>query len=138
MEAAVCIEQTGTVEETTGQLIRVRIHRESLCSQCHARGMCYMGEGNDRLIEISDFESGIKTGDLVKLVINRKAGNKAIILGYLVPFIILISVLLIMDVAGMPEWVSGLTAIGSLIPYFLLLYFIRDSLRKKFTVTAHK
>ena len=49
-------------------------------------------------------------------------GNKAILLGYFVPFILLISTLLILSAFGLPDWIAGLVSILILIPYFIIIY----------------
>ena len=43
MESSVCIEQKGTVEEISGQHIRVKIHRNSSCGHCNATGYVLYG-----------------------------------------------------------------------------------------------
>ena len=75
MESSVCIEQKGTVEEISGQHIRVKIHRNSSCGHCNAQGMCYMGESEERVIDISDFTGDIKAGDTVDIINDTDYGE---------------------------------------------------------------
>jgi sigma-E factor negative regulatory protein RseC len=138
METSVCIQQKGTVEEFTGHNIKVKIHREASCGHCGAKGLCYIGEGTERTIEISDFSSDLKIGDTVAISIARSMGNKAVMLGYMVPFIILLTTLIVLNSSGAREWLSGLLAIISLIPYYILLYLFRNRLRKTFLISARK
>jgi len=138
MEASVCIQQKGTVEEFTGHNIRVKIHREASCGHCGAKGLCYIGEGTERIVEIGDFSPDLKTGDTVGISITRGMGNKAVVLGYMVPFIILLSTLIISNYSGAREWLSGLLALISLVPYYILLYLFRNRLRKTFRLSARK
>ena len=138
METSVCIAQKGTVEHVTNQFITVRVHREASCGQCGARTLCYMGEGTERVFEIRDFDSGIQTGDQVAVQITRSMGNKAVVIGYLLPFILMISVMLILNAMGYSEGVTGLLSLSSLIPYYLVLYLIRNRLRKTFAVSVRK
>jgi sigma-E factor negative regulatory protein RseC len=138
MEASVCIEQKGTVENISSHNIRVRIRREASCGQCNARGMCFVGDGTERIIDISEFTPGLKIGDHVGIIITRSMGNKAILLGYLVPFLLLISTLIVLNLLGAKEWLSGLLSLASLVPYFILLYLLRNRLRKTFTLSARK
>jgi sigma-E factor negative regulatory protein RseC len=65
-------------------------------------------------------------------------GNKAVLLGYLVPFIILVTTLITLSTFGASEWLMGITSLCALAPYFLLLYFFRNRLRKTFTLSARK
>jgi sigma-E factor negative regulatory protein RseC len=138
MEASVCIQQKGTVEEFTGHNIRVKIHREASCGHCGAKGLCYIGEGTERIVEISDFSPGLKTGDTVGISISRSMGNKAVVLAYLVPFILLMTTLIVLNFSGVREWLSGLLALFGLVPYYILLYLFRNRLRKTFMLSARK
>lgn len=138
MDGSVCVEQKGTVEQITGQNIMVRIHREALCGNCSAKGLCFIGEGDERELEISNYSPGLKVGDQVEVMISQSMGNKAVLLGYLVPFIILVTTLLILNKFGASEWLMGIISLSAMAPYFLLLYFIRNRLRKTFTLSARK
>ena len=75
---------------------------------------------------------------MVGITITRNMGNKAVILGYLLPFMLLITLLITVNALGFKEWLSGLVSIASLVPYYLLLYLFRNRLRKSFTFTIRK
>lgn len=138
MEGSVCIEQKGTVEQIAGHNIKVRVHRMASCGDCRAGTICFMGESTEREIEISNFTPGLKIGDQVEVILSRSMGNKAVVLGYLMPFIILILSLIIMKLLGAGDLLSGLISLGSLAPYFIILYLLRNRLRKVFTLSARK
>jgi positive regulator of sigma E activity len=138
MEASVCIAQKGTVEKVAGHLVKVSIHRDTACGHCHARGFCEMGGRHKTIIESSDFTNGLKTGDHVEVIIEQRQGNKAVLFAYLIPFVLLMSILLIMQGIGAREWVTGLVALTSLVPYFLLLYFFRKKIKRTFSFSVRK
>ncbi|MBN2813547.1 MAG: SoxR reducing system RseC family protein [Bacteroidales bacterium] len=138
MEASVCIMQKGTVENVKDNLVKVRIQRDTVCGHCHARGFCEMGSQHDTLIESSDFTDGLKTGDYVEVKMEQRQGNMAVMLAYLGPFVLLMTLLLIMEAAGAREWVAGLVAITSLVPYFLFLYFFRKKIKRTFSFSVRK
>jgi positive regulator of sigma E activity len=138
MEASVCKEQTGTVEGSSGRTIQVRIHREASCGHCSAQSMCFLGETTERIIDISDFNSDIKPGDVVDVNISTGMGNKAILLGYLIPFIILITSLLAFTGMGAKDWIAGLSALLALVPYYIVLYLFRNRLKRVFIFSARK
>jgi positive regulator of sigma E activity len=135
METSVCIEQKGTVEEIVNHRIRVRIHRDSACGHCHASGICNLSNNTERIFETGDNTRNLKPGDQVDISITRSMGNKAVILGYLLPFVLLITTLITFNALGYKEWLSGLVSMASLFPYYLLLYLFRNQLRKSFTFT---
>jgi len=135
METSVCVEQKGTVEEILNHRIRVRIHRDSACGHCHASGMCNLSDNAERILETGDNTLNLSPGDQVGISITRSMGNKAVILGYLLPFMLLITTLITLNALGFKEWLSGLLSMASLVPYYLLLYLFRNRLRKSFTFT---
>jgi positive regulator of sigma E activity len=138
MGSSACVEQRGTVEQIAGHYIRVRVHREASCGDCKASGICFMGEGKERELEINNFTPGLKVGDHVEVIISRSLGNKAVFLGYMVPFIILLTSLLILNAFGANDLFSGIVSILAIMPYFLILYLLRNRLRKTFTLSARK
>jgi len=133
-----CIEQQGTVEEISGNRVLVRIRQISGCGLCHAKGFCSVTEMKDKIIEASYYSPDLTEGDTVYVSMSRSLGNKAVILGYLIPFLLLLSVLLIMDSPRIKEWVTGIAALSILIPYYLSLFIFRSRLRKTFTFTLSK
>ncbi len=138
MEASVCIEQEGIVEEITDHGIRVRLHRDSACGQCSAHALCNLSDISERIIESTDDTMNLKTGDVVGVAISRNMGNKAVILGYLVPFLLLLSVLITLSSLGFNELLSGLVSVAVLIPYYLLIYILRDRLKNSFHFSVRK
>lgn len=138
MDSSVCIAQKGTVEEIAGHRIKVRVHRETACGHCTASGMCNLSGMEESIIEVNDNGHDLKTGDHVEIAITAGMGNKAVMLGYMLPFLLLISLLILLHATGFPEWVSGLVALVGLGIYYLLLYMFRNRLRKTFTFTISK
>ena len=59
-------------------------------------------------------------------------GNKAAILAYLIPIILLLAVLFVCLGLGLGEGLAALISIVALVPYYIVLYLKRDALKKKF------
>jgi sigma-E factor negative regulatory protein RseC len=138
MNSAVCIEQKGIVESVNNQRIVVRIDRGSACGHCSANGICNMAESTERVIELKDSTQTFAVGEWVGITISRSMGNKAVILGYLIPFVLLISSLLIFTAFKLSEWIVGVSSLLTLVPYFIILSLFRERLRKTFTFSIHK
>jgi positive regulator of sigma E activity len=138
MNSAVCIEQKGIVESVNNQRIVVRIDRGSACGHCSANGICNMAESTERVIELKDSTQTFSVGEWVGITISRSMGNKAVILGYLIPFVLLISSLLIFTAFKLSEWIVGVSSLLTLVPYFIILSLFRERLRKTFTFSIHK
>jgi sigma-E factor negative regulatory protein RseC len=138
MNASVCIEQKGMIESISNHQIRIRIDRESACGHCNVRGICNLSESSERVIEVNDSSHTFSVGEMVQVNISRNMGNKAVMLGYLFPFIVLVSSLVILTAYSLPEWLAGLLSLLLLVPYFVILYLFRDKLRRTFTFSIHK
>ena len=59
-------------------------------------------------------------------------GNKAAILAYLIPIVLLLAVLFVCLGLGMNEGLAALVSIVALVPYYIVLYLKRDKLKQKF------
>lgn len=134
----VCVEQQGTVEEVAGHRVFVRIRQVSACGDCHAKGMCSMTEMEDKVIEADGNSLSLTRGDRVNIIMKRSMGNKAVVLGYMIPFVLLIIVLLVLSAEQVDEWIIGLAIVSILISYYAILHLFRDRLRKSFTFTLRK
>ena len=125
------ITHEGIVDHIDGDAVYVRILSKSACAECHSKGMCGVSEMTEKLIEVKQNISGFAHGQAVNVILDRSLGNKAVLLGYFIPFLILVITLLISSLYLSELW-AGLLAIAVLIPYYLLLFFFKDKLSKTF------
>jgi sigma-E factor negative regulatory protein RseC len=138
MEASGCVAQKGTVEEISDNGIMVRVHRESSCGHCSAQSLCNLSGSGEKIIETGSNQQKFIVGETVEVVITRGMGNKAVFLGYFLPFLLVVVFLLLFQAVHLPEWMSGLLSLGMLLPYYGLLYLFRDRLNKSFNFTIRK
>jgi len=132
------IEHKGFIDRITDSSVFVKILSESACSACHAKGACSVSEMQDKEIEVNYTGNEYSIGDVVNLVMEQSQGFKAVLIGYVYPFLILFGGLLITSAGGISELKAGLTAIGLLIPYYSLVYLFRKNIRKNFTFSIRK
>ena len=134
MSARDNITHPGIVEEITGDSIFVKILAMSACSSCHAKGMCSVAEIEEKVVEVGiERKKDIKEGQEVTVSMRKSQGGKAVFLGYIMPFLLLIGVLLVVLNLSGNEGLAGLSAIIILIPYYWLLYIFRDRLKRTFS-----
>jgi len=128
------IEHPGIIERIENDCVFVKITSQSACASCHAKGMCNMTEMEDKIIEvIKEKNKAYSIGQEVTVVLEPSLGTKAVILGYFLPFLILLLTLIIALQILSNEWQAGLLALFVLIPYYAVLYFNKDRLKKTFT-----
>ena len=126
------IKHKAFVKEVVGETMTVTILNESACSSCHAQGACNLSEFQEKDIEISSFNRSYSTGEQVTVIFQESQGFKALFYGYMAPFFLVLLMLMITFSVTNNEILSGLLALGVLIPYYTTLYFFRHNLKKIF------
>lgn len=128
------IYHSGIIKSINGNKIEVSIIAKSACSSCHSKSMCSMSEMEEKIIEIYNFkENKYNLGDNVEVVMNLSMGNKAVFLGYGIPFVLLLSSLIITYNITNSEAISGIVVILSLGIYYFLLSLFRKKLQNTFS-----
>jgi sigma-E factor negative regulatory protein RseC len=127
------ISHEGIVTKIAEDELEIKIQAQSACAACHAKSACGMGEQPEKILIVprpkgKDFSLNQKVN--VKMAIGQ--GNKAAILAYLIPIILLLAVLFVCLGFGLSEGLSALISIVALIPYYIILYLRREKLRQKF------
>ena len=130
------ISHEGIVTKISDDELEIKILAQSACAACHAKSACGMGEQAEKILTVprpksKDFALNQKVN--VKMAIGQ--GNKAAILAYLIPIVLMLAVLFICLGLGLNEGVSALISIIALIPYYIILYLQRDKLKKRFEYT---
>jgi sigma-E factor negative regulatory protein RseC len=138
MSSSNVIEHPGIVSKVEGSRVTVTILAQSACHSCHAKGSCSMGGEENKEIELNCPDEQYHNGETVNVIMQQSTGIKAMLLGYLFPFILLILVLVLMVVLTQKEGLSALVAIGSLAVYYLILYLMQGKLSKELTFHIEK
>lgn len=128
------IEHLGEILKIEGNHISVRIIQTSACSGCVAKAHCNATESKEKIVDV--YEPGSQSyqvGQTVMLVGSTSMGMKAVLWSFGVPFLVLFLVLVVCVLGlGLSELNSGLLALASLVPYYGVLYLLRDKFAKKF------
>jgi sigma-E factor negative regulatory protein RseC len=134
MSARENITHPGIIYKVSDDTIFVKILAMSACSTCHAKSMCSVAEIEEKIVEVKrEVEKNYSEGQEVVVAMHKSLGGKAVFLGYILPFLLLIGVLIVVLSLSGDEGLAGLSAIGILIPYYLVLYLMRDKLRRTFS-----
>lgn len=127
------ISHEGVVTKITDDMLEIKIISQSACAACHAKSACGMGEQAEKILTVPRPEGQeFQLFQKVKVVMAIGQGNKAAVLAYLIPIILLLAALFICLGLGLSEGLSALISIAALIPYYIVLYTQRDKLKKKF------
>lgn len=127
----------GTVISQKDNHVQVKITAQSACAGCHAKGVCGAADMQEKIIDAVTREP-LSPGDTVNIKMEEKLGWLALFYGFVLPFIVMVSVLFILHLSGSSETNAALIALGSLVPYYLLLYIFRKKIEKDFVFFAEK
>lgn len=132
------INHNGRVEKIEGNAIFVRIIQQSACSGCHAQGMCGASEKKEKIIEVIDNSGSYHVNEEVMICGRSSLGLQAVLLAFILPLIIVVAAIVAGSYLQWSETTSGLTGLLLLVPYYCILYFIREKLKRKFIFTLKK
>ncbi|MFO7671211.1 MAG: SoxR reducing system RseC family protein [Bacteroidales bacterium] len=132
------IDHDGIIERIEGGVAHVRINSVSACAACHAKGACGAADQEEKFLDVRLNGQNYHAGEPVKVLVAKRLGMKAVALGYFYPFLLLMSVLILLILAGTGEMKAGLFALLSLIPYYLGLYLARKRIESSFTFSIQK
>jgi len=132
------LRHEGIVEGSDGIHTRVRLTGHIACSGCHARGACSISGKKDKTLAIPDRGSSFQSGDKVHVALTQSLCFRALFLGYILPFLIVVSVLIILSSISKNELVNGLASLAVLFPYYLCIRLLRSRIDSKFCFTLKK
>lgn len=122
----------GKVVERTATGVKVAVLFQSACSQCQAKSNCLMSEAKQDVLEIETDEA-FSIGQPVVLSLTQELGMKAVFFGYGLPLILLVGALFCFSLF-FSEAVSAVAALACLLPYYGLLYLLREHFEREFRI----
>ena len=133
------IKHDGIVIAVNGDgMVRVRIVQTSACAACKAKAMCASAESKEKEIEAIG-DGLLAIGDQAEVLVQQKLGWKAVLLAYILPFIVMLVVIAIgSGVLAVREEVIGTAALCAMGVYYIVLGFFKDKVQKEFSFTARK
>jgi len=132
------IQHQGVVQNIVNNQLEIMIISESACSSCKSKKVCSISEMKEKLIYIDCNDNLYRIGDRVIVFLEEKMGAFAVVFAYFLPFIVMITILLIGYYNKLSEPFMGLSVLLSLALYFFILYLFRNPLSKKITFKVEK
>ena len=130
------IKHLGIVENIQGSDLSVRIVQTSACAACSAKGHCSSADSKDKIIDIIDTAaSSYRVGEKVMVIGETSMGMMAVVLAFIIPFILLIFSLFLFMALMENELYSALLSLAILIPYYFILWLNKTRLKQKFSFT---
>ena len=132
------IDHEGIIDHIDSDVAHVRIYSQSACAACHAKGVCGAADQEEKFLNVVLHGESYKEGEPVRVEVARKLGYRAVALGYVFPFLLLMGVLISLTIIGLDELKVGLYALLSIIPYYMVLYLLRRRIESTFTFSIRK
>ena len=133
------IKHRGVVEKIEGTHVVVRIVQTSACSACSAKGLCNASESKEKQIDVYGVQSSYRIGEEVVVCGTTSMGMRAVLLAFGVPLLILLLALFVtMRITDGDALLSAFVALLAVMPYYLLVYFMKDRLDRTFSFTIEK
>ncbi len=127
------IQHSGRIKQVDDSKIHVTILAQSACSTCHSKAMCNVSEMEEKVVEIiKDKDANYIVGEQVTIYMKKSLGTKAVFYGYLYPFITVLASLVILIAITRNEGLAGLISLALLVPYYYIIYLLKDKLSKTF------
>lgn len=112
---------------------QVEFFRNSACSECHAKGLCGVQEGETKVVSVpTDGFNLHNVGDEVTLCLKPTMGLKAVWISYVIPLFVLIAALVVASLCGGSELWCGLSGIIAVAAYYIVIWCLRGRLKNEF------
>jgi len=131
------VKHEGVVSKINNDVVTVSLMGNINCEACNAKSACGVSESNTKEIEVHNITQSLKLNENVEVLLRKNQGLKAVFWAYVFPFILLLVVLLIAS-SFFAEWMAGVLAIVVLIPYYAMLYVLKNAFKKTFQISILK
>jgi sigma-E factor negative regulatory protein RseC len=101
------------------------------CSGCQAKSVCSAGKSDTKVIT-AKCDVPLHPGDRVTVEMPLSQGFNALLIGYIIPFVVLIAVFIAASAAGAGELVSALLSFAAIGCWYLAVWLLRGRIGEKF------
>ena len=127
------IQHQGIVESIEEQHVRVRVTQTAACAGCKISSHCTSTEAKDKLIDVYNdtMAQQRQIGDVVTVTTSGTAAGKALLLSFGLPLVIMFVVFFTATALGCSQGIAALMMLGALVPYYIILWFMRRHIAEK-------
>ncbi|MCR5013659.1 MAG: SoxR reducing system RseC family protein [Bacteroidales bacterium] len=127
------ISHEGIITKLTDDTVEIKVIAQSACAACHVKSACTVGDQAEKILTVPRPEGQeLHLFQKVNVVMGVGQGNKAAVLAYVIPILLLLVVMFVCLGCGLSDGLSALISIAAMVPYYLVLYLKRDKLKKQF------
>lgn len=127
------ISHSGVIDRIEGEHVKVRIVQTSACAACKVAGYCNAAESKEKIVDVfcDSVAKTLTVGQTVTVTAPGEVASRALLWAFGIPFLLMVSVLFVVLRWTDNEGLAALSGLGSLIPYYIILWLFRDKMRKQ-------
>ena len=127
------IKHSGIIESIGKDFIRVRIIENYACSECSVASHCNASDMKEKIVNIYNLNNikDYRIDETVIVTVSTRIEFNAILLAFIIPFIIMVVTLFIVASTTSDELLSAIASLFVLVPYYVVLYYNRGRIREK-------
>ena len=127
------------MESVSEGCVKVRILQTSACAACKVASHCNASDKKVKVVDVfCDDAASYQIGQEVVVSASGGVAANALLLGFGVPFLLLILTLIVTLKLTGNEGVAALAALASLAPYYLVLWLFRNRIRQKLAFSLER
>ena len=120
------------MESVAEGCVKVRILQTSACAACKVASHCNASDKKEKIVEVfCDDAASYQKGQEVRVTASKQVAANALLLGFGLPFLLLMLILIVTLKLSGNEGVAAIAALASLAPYYLVLWLFKDRIRQR-------
>jgi sigma-E factor negative regulatory protein RseC len=126
------IRHAGIIERIDEGCVKVRILQTSACASCKVAERCGASESKEKIVDVRCDTSSCHwaVGQPVTVTTSNGAAHMALVLGFGLPLLIMMVVLVVVLWMNYDEGTAALASLLVLVPYYLILWVLQDRISK--------
>ncbi|MBO4606325.1 MAG: SoxR reducing system RseC family protein [Prevotella sp.] len=134
------ISHEGVVQSVGADQLEVRIIQSSACAACKVATHCSAAESKEKIVHVkcANAMELYQVGDIVTVSMSSKNGRDAVMLGFVFPFLLLVTVLVLSLRFTRDEGIAAIVSIVALIPYYIGLWAFNEKVKRRFAFSIEK
>jgi sigma-E factor negative regulatory protein RseC len=127
------IKHEGIVDMLEKGHARIRITQVAACAGCAIANRCNASDSKVKLIDVYTDSRKLNVGQSVVVSTSGKTVSYALIIGFGIPLLLLISILITAKLCLFSDLASAALALASLILYYIIVYYFRNEIAQRFS-----
>ena len=132
------IRHQGVIERIEKHKVFIKIIQKAACSDCHAKSVCMSSDKKEKIIEVYDYSGKFSIHEDVIVSTQASTGHLAVFIAFIAPLALVVATIFAGIKISGNESLSGLIGLSVLVPYYSILYFFRDKLKRSFVFSLSK